>query len=146
MTRHGVLHQGRGRARRRTVRRGAAVVEMAVVTPLLLLIMLGVIEFGWVFMTTETLTNATREAARVGVLQGSTHEDIRNRFNAAIAPTGLSVSPSELIITDATPENPVVTVRVAIPYSRISLAGNWLGLNIDRTIGSSCTMRKEGQL
>ena len=34
-------------------RRGAAVVEMAVVTPLLLTLLFGVIEFGWVFMVKD---------------------------------------------------------------------------------------------
>ncbi len=136
-------HRRRG-IRGRALRRGAAVVEMAVVTPLLLMILFGIIEFGWMFMVQETLTNAVREAARTGILQGSTHADMQARFDAAVAPTGLAGTP--LDITDATVDNPIVTVRVAVPYSQVSLAGNWLGLNIDRTIGSSCSMRKEGQL
>lgn len=140
---HTTIHR---RVRRGRLRRGAAVVEMAVVTPLLLMLMFGIIEFGWVFMVQETITNAAREAARVAVLQGSTEADIQNRFSQAIAPTGLTVSPGMLTITRATPANPIETVQVAVPYSRISLMGEWLGLNISRTIGSSCSMRKEGTL
>src|SRR5512137_1911949 len=79
-------------------RRGAAVVEMAVVTPLLLLILFGIMEFGWVFMMEQTITNATREAARVGILQGATHTDIQNRFAQAMAPTGLAVTSDMLTI------------------------------------------------
>lgn len=136
--------------RRRTVgrhaRRGVAVVEMAVVTPLLLLIMFGIIEFGWVFMIQETLTNATREAARVAALQGSTDADIQTRFAQAVQPTGLTISPGMLQITHATVANPVETVRVVIPYSQVSLLGQYLHIDINRNIGAACSMRKEGQL
>ncbi|MEP0844532.1 MAG: pilus assembly protein [Phycisphaerae bacterium] len=127
-------------------RRGAAVVEMAVVTPLLLMIMFGIIEFGWVFMIQETITNAAREAARVGALQASTQSDVENRFMQAMAPTGIAVSPGMLTYTPASTNNPTVTVSVKIPYSQVSLLGQYLGINIDKNIGSSCTMRKEGQL
>ena len=132
------------RSGRPHARRGAAVVEMAVVMPLLLLLMFGTIQFGYVFMVQETLTNAAREACRVGVLQGSTTNDIQQRFVEAIAPTGLDLGDATLVIEEATPLNPVVTVRVQVPFEKVNLFGNWLGLNTDRTIGSVCSMRKEG--
>ncbi len=133
-----------GLVRRRTSRRrGAAVVEMAVVTPLLLLMLFGIIEFGWVFMVQNTLTNAAREACRVGVLQGTTDQDIRDRFNEAVSVTGLD--DSVLTITQATQNNPVVTVRVSLPYEQISLLGSYLGLG-GRNIGTVCSMRKEGEI
>jgi len=130
--------------RRGSMRRGAAVVEMAVVTPLLLMITFGIIEFGWVFMVQETLTNAAREAARVAVLQDSTDTDIQTRFAQAIEPTGLTVTTGMLTITHSTATNPVETVSVKVPYSRISLLGQYLGLNIHKNIGATCSMRKEG--
>ena len=49
-------------------RRAAAAVEMAVVTPLLLAVLFGIIEFGWLFTVQHTLVNAAREGARTGVL------------------------------------------------------------------------------
>ena len=123
--------------------RGAAVVEMAVVTPLLLTLLFGVIEFGWVFMVKETLTNATREACRVGILQGSTTNDIWERFEEAVSPTGIAVTEDVLTIEEATAENPIVTVRVSVPYDQVSLVGSFIGIN-PGTIGASCSMRKEG--
>ena len=140
----GRLRRGRGS---RTTRRGAAVVEMAVVAPLLLLILFGVIEFGWTFMVHETLTNAAREACRVGVLQGSTEADIEARFTEAMAATGITVTPDMLTIEPATEENPVLTVRVSVPYSEVTLTGltSFLGINRS-TLGSVCSMRKEGIL
>jgi Flp pilus assembly protein TadG len=137
--RHGERTVGGGRH----VRRGAAVVEMAVVAPLLLLILFGIIEFGWVFMIEQTITNATREATRVGILQGSTHADIQNRFAQAMAPTGVTVTSDMLTIIDPTTANPALTVRASMPYSKVSLLGNLLGLNMSKMIGSSCSMRAE---
>ena len=52
-----------GRSSRRT-RTGAAVIEFAVIGPLLVLLILGVIEFGRMVMVQQILTNASREGAR----------------------------------------------------------------------------------
>lgn len=45
--------------------RGAAIVEMALVTPFLVLLLLGVIEFGWVFAQNLDVRHGAREAARM---------------------------------------------------------------------------------
>lgn len=128
----------------RTARRGAAVVEMAVVTPLLLAMIFGVMEFGWTFMVHETVTNAAREACRVGVLQGSTEQDMRTRFTEAMAATGVTVTSEMLSVQDATEDNPVVTVTASVPYSEVSLGfASFLGLS-DGDLKSICSMRKEG--
>lgn len=46
---------------------GAALVEFAIVLPLLLLLLVGMIEFGLLFYNKQVLTNASREGARVGI-------------------------------------------------------------------------------
>lgn len=48
--------------------RGAAAVEFALVLPLLLMIVLGTIDWGWYFYVSQVVTNAAREGARVGSL------------------------------------------------------------------------------
>lgn len=45
--------------------RGAAIVEMALVTPFLVLLLLGMIEFGWVFAQNLDVRHGAREAARM---------------------------------------------------------------------------------
>ena len=47
---------------------GQAIVELALTLPLLLLIVLGVFDFGLMFQRFEVVTNAAREGARVAVL------------------------------------------------------------------------------
>src|SRR5512132_138208 len=56
--------------RLRRDQRGTALIEMAFTLPLLLLISMGIIEFGRAFQTWQILTNAAREGARVAVLPG----------------------------------------------------------------------------
>ena len=61
----------RGRpAKRADHQRGAAAVELALVLPLLLSLILGVIDFGMAFGQTINLQGLAREAARQGVTQG----------------------------------------------------------------------------
>lgn len=56
--------------RRRQSEHGAALVEMAVVLPLLLLVLLGIFEFGRYIAETNTVANASREAARYAIATG----------------------------------------------------------------------------
>src|SRR5688572_10831959 len=129
--------------KKRFGRRAAAAVEMAVVTPLLLMMVFGVIEFGWVFWIQETLTNATREGCRVAVLSGSTEADVRTRFDQAVAPTGLNITTGMWNLTRATTANPVETLTVTVPRAQVSLIGNFFGFT-NGNITASCSMRKEG--
>ncbi|MBR8346349.1 TadE/TadG family type IV pilus assembly protein [Burkholderia ambifaria] len=48
--------------------RGVAVVEFALVLPLLLLILFGIIEFGLLMFDQAVITNASREGARAGIV------------------------------------------------------------------------------
>lgn len=129
----------------RRVRRGAAVVEMAVVAPLLLTMLFGVMEFGWMFMVNETVTNTARECCRLATLQGTTDSDVEARFMSAMNGTGVDVDPGMLSIT-RTGENDsqIVTVNIAVPYSQVSITGltSFLGIST-QNLTSSCSMRSE---
>jgi len=59
--------------------RGTALIEMAFTLPLLLLISVGIIEFGRAFQTWQILTNAAREGARVAVLPGYSDAMVTSR-------------------------------------------------------------------
>lgn len=50
--------------RNRNREKGAAVVEMAFVAPILIILLLGVVEFGWKFGEYNEVRHAAREAAR----------------------------------------------------------------------------------
>jgi Flp pilus assembly protein TadG len=70
--------------------RGAELIEFAIVTPLLLLLLAGIFDFGMMFRSFEAVTNAAREGARVGVLPGYSTPDIEARVDAYMAVSGLS--------------------------------------------------------
>ena len=57
--------------------RGAALLEAAVTIPLILLIAVGIFEFGRAFQTWQVVTNAAREGARVAVINGTTDDQVR---------------------------------------------------------------------
>src|SRR6266581_3486012 len=68
----------------RTCRRnrwGAAAVEFAVVAPVFFLMVFGMIEYGRMVMVQQVITNASREGARVGVLDGATTADVTTAVN-----------------------------------------------------------------
>lgn len=131
---------GRKRVRKA---RGAAVVEFAVVLPLLLTILFGIIEYGWVFMVRQTLQTAAREGARVAVLQTSVdpYTNVVGRIASVMAPTGLTSY--DVTMTHATDGSPVEVITLSIPYNDVSLLGGFFGTHDYNLIGS-CSMRKEG--
>ena len=81
--------------RLRRDQRGTAMIEMAFTLPLLLLISIGIIEFGRAFQTWQVVTNAAREGARVAVLPGYTDAMVTSRVQQYIQ-AGASQDRSEL--------------------------------------------------
>src|SRR6266545_6445140 len=53
------------------MQRGTAAVEFALVLPLLLTLVLGAIDWGWLFYLQQVVANGAREAARAGSLEGT---------------------------------------------------------------------------
>ena len=62
--------------------RGTALLETALTLPLILLVSVGIFEFGRANQMQQVLTNAAREGARVAVLPGSTAADVKSRVDA----------------------------------------------------------------
>ena len=106
----------------RRKRRGAAVVEFAVVAPILFLLVFGMIEYGRLVMVQQVLTNATREGARQGVLDGATTAEVQTTVtnyltSANIAGATVTVNPSP---PDSAGFGDPVTVSVSIPFNQVS--------------------------
>jgi Flp pilus assembly protein TadG len=96
---------------------GAEVIEFALTLPLLLLVVLGMIEFGFVFQEYEVLTNAAREGARIAVLstyaptQAARVNNATARANQYLTDGGFT--PAKLM---------TVTVNVGAPVSQVLAA------------------------
>lgn len=77
--------------RRLRSERGAELIEMAIVTPILLLIIGAIFDFGMLFRSWEVVTNAAREGARVGVLPAYTdNENVRQRVEQYMQVSGIA--------------------------------------------------------
>jgi Flp pilus assembly protein TadG len=104
-------------------RRGAAIVEFAVVAPIFLTLIAGTIEIGRAIVVVQLLTNASREGARVGGYSTtSATSTVTTAVNSYLSNEGISgatttVSPSP---PSAAAEGSPVSVTVSIPYSSVS--------------------------
>jgi Flp pilus assembly protein TadG len=92
---------------------GAAMVEMAIILPLLVLLLMGIVEFGRAYNTKITLTHATREAVRVYSISGDTGDaaDAVVAASHPLNPALLSVS------TTACEEGEPTSVTATYPFS-----------------------------
>lgn len=95
--------------------RGQATVELALVLPVLLLILFGIMEFGRVFSSYLILTNAAREGARLAAV-GASDTAIEQRVEDAAA--GLDLNRLTVTITPSE-SNRVAGVQatVSVGYS-----------------------------
>lgn len=130
------------RSGRRERLRGAAIVEFAVVAPVLIAILMGIIEYGYVFLVQQTLTNAAREGARIAVLQSTTSDDpINARIAEIMAAAG--IDGYTVTLTHADPAgDPTERVEISVPYNSVSLTGFFGSRDYD--LKGRCAMRKEG--
>ena len=51
-----------------TDQKGGALIELAIVLPLLVLLLIGAVEFGILYYNKQVITNASREGARAGII------------------------------------------------------------------------------
>jgi Flp pilus assembly protein TadG len=82
--------------------RGAELIEFALVVPLLLFIIMGLIDFGFLFQRYEVVTNAAREGARIAVLPGYADADVEARVRSYMTEGGVAntTSNSTVLTTD----------------------------------------------
>ena len=65
--------------RRRRSDSGAELIELAIVLPILLIVVAGIVDFGRAFYYQVTLTNAAREGARAAAMSGAALGDVQTR-------------------------------------------------------------------
>jgi Flp pilus assembly protein TadG len=133
--------------------RGTEVLEFAFVFPLVLLVLVGILDMGFLFNNYEVVTNAAREGARVGALPGWTDDEVKERVRSYVVGAGLdaaavmtTVQPDALVVAGHNVQS--VKVVVSYPYNYLLLGavadmfqGKPLGTGL--TLTASATMRKE---
>jgi Flp pilus assembly protein TadG len=137
--------------------RGTAIVETAMVLPLLLLVSIGIFEFGRAYQTWQVLTNAAREGARIAVLPnyaaGTSETRVREYMKAGQLPPAdvdsarVAVTAGSIDIGAASAPTSIVTISypfnfiVLQPVARLLVSGSTLGSAV--TLTARAEMRNE---
>jgi Flp pilus assembly protein TadG len=132
-------------------RSGQALVEFALVMPLLLLFLVGIIEFGRGWNDHQVITDAAREAARRCVIADAavTLDSVENVAKSAMAAAGMNTDPPVAItVTGFARPNPTgepCTVNIQLPYT-FTFLGPLMQWGLGQrtvTLTSTFTMRNE---
>lgn len=108
--------------------RGAIAVEMALLLPVLILLLLGIMEFGRAYNAQVTLTNAAREGVRVMAITNVRADARTAATNAMSTLKVTSTNPTFTFATSPTATSPAVCaagrqVSMTITYTLDSLTG-----------------------
>lgn len=76
--------------------KGQAMLEFALILPILLILVCGIIDFGWLFYNQSELNNCAREGARYAIVNTGKDEAIANKVNNIAA---ASIKPITIEIT-----------------------------------------------
>ena len=109
--------------------RGAAAVEMAIVLPLLLLVIGGLVDFGRAFYLNAVITNASREGARMVAMNYST-ATANTRVDAAATSAMLGGLTKTVTYTTCPNAAGAATATVSIPTGAANNQFHWLVLNV----------------
>lgn len=127
-------------------RQGAAVVEFALIAPVLFLLAFGIIEFGRMVMVQQVLTNASREGARVAVLDGTTNTEFEAAVDTYLDSAAVSSASATRTVSPALPTSDdyvgAITVTVSIPFDQVSWLPSPLFLG-GQTLTATAVMRRE---
>ncbi len=101
-------------------RDGSVILETAMMITVLLLLTFGMVDFGRVMYTSNSLISAAREGARFGAVQPAVNSSgidsvVRGRFNSYTF-GGDTLKNSDITVTDSSTNTPP-SVKVSIAYS-----------------------------
>ncbi len=107
-------------------RKGQALVEFALVLPLLMLLILGIVEFGRAWNAKQILTDAAREGARLSVVGNPTITDtsqVNPSIRRIVALAGLDSSQVTISYPDGfkTGTGNVTSVQISMPFQFVVL-------------------------
>jgi Flp pilus assembly protein TadG len=122
---------------------GAAAVELALVLPILLLLVFGIVDFGRALNLQITLTQAAREGVRPAALREST-----TAVNAAVAAATVGVTgPAPTVAISACPPGAgTATVTVSKTFQFVTPVGAIADLISPSSIGGNIPMTGQGAM
>jgi len=136
-----------------TRRRGSAVMDAALVFPVLLLLTFGCVEFGHFFFIKHTMQGAAREGARAAITPGATNTDVTSAVQIAMNAAGLLSSGYNVQVLNGAGTSSVsaasvaagspIQVRVSVGWGSVGVRPLGLIGTAKQVVGQT-VMRKEG--
>jgi Flp pilus assembly protein TadG len=131
---------------KRKLRRGNAVLEAALVIPILLYLAFGTVEFGYFFYVKNNLQGAAREGVRAAIPPGATNTDVTAAISSQMTAAGLQAS-GYTVTTTPTSINGLapgttVTVSVQCTWGTVGLRPLQL-ISTSKIVKGQAVMRKE---
>ncbi|WP_373484178.1 TadE/TadG family type IV pilus assembly protein [Acetobacterium sp.] len=123
---------------------GQAVVELALTLPILIMILCGIIDFGWLFTNQNSIDNCAREGARYAIVNSTSETAIEDHIRA-IAPENIADT-IEIDITFSNVSNPQLGDVIVIISDEIDILTPIVGVFVQgetMNLSSSCTMKVE---
>jgi Flp pilus assembly protein TadG len=121
-------------------------VEFAVVAPLFFLMVFGMIEFGRMIMVQQVITNASREGARIGVLDGATTSTVRSAVRNYCQGASVPVQDDQVTVIPDPPSSAgygaPVTITVSVNFNQVSWLPSPMFLG-GQALTASAVMRRE---
>jgi Flp pilus assembly protein TadG len=126
-------------------RQRSGMVEAALVLPLVVILMMGIIEYGWMFLQQYHITHVVREGARIAIRIDATNPEVEAAIATLMERVGLEDSGYTVTFTppDVASLNKGETLRVGIsvPYANIGLG---MPVPAPELLRASSTMASEG--
>lgn len=131
---------------KRIFRRGNAVLEAALVVPILLYLAFGTVEFGYFYYVKNNVQGAAREGVRAAIPPGATNTDVTTAISSQMTAAGLQASgytvttnPSN--VSGLAPGT-TVTVTVQCTWGTVGLRPLQL-ISTSKLVKGQAVMRKE---
>ncbi|MGQ0848912.1 MAG: TadE/TadG family type IV pilus assembly protein [Actinomycetota bacterium] len=129
--------------------RGANLVEFALVAPFLILLLMGIVEFAWVFAQDLTVKHGAREGARLaavafGADTSALSAETISRMNVSTSPN-VALCVDRTLIDDVTKMEPGDGIEVTVSQPRTSLTGlmEWAFPSTFTNLSSTVEIRAE---
>ena len=125
--------------------KGAALLETAIVLPIILVVCVGIFEFGRAYQTWQVLTNAAREGARAAIITGTTDAQVttrvRNYMQGGALPNYATATVTITHNVALTGIDTATSVQINYPFQFIVLQPVVRLIVRNATTGAPITMR-----
>jgi Flp pilus assembly protein TadG len=127
------------------LRNGTTTVEAAIVLPIVLLVTFGALKYGWLFLKSQQITNATRQAARLAIRPGERTAEVTTDITTQMDAANISGYTVTLTPGDVNPAvGEQITVQITVPIANVDILPMPGFIPAPESLSATVTMSKEG--